>query len=129
MIFKKLNDILLKREKRQFFKLLIAILVMGLLEVAGVASILPFMELIANPDAIQQNLFLQQMYDFFVFESERQMLIYCGLLVIFLIGFSNTFAIFTIWFQYRFSWGLAHNFSVRLLTSYLNKPYRFFLNK
>lgn len=129
MIFKKLNNILLKREKRQFFKLLAAILVMGLLEVAGIASILPFMELIASPDAIQENPFLLQIYEYFDFESERQMLIYCGLLVIFIIAFSNTFAIFTTWFQYRYSWGLAHNFSVRLLTSYLNKPYTFFLNK
>jgi ATP-binding cassette subfamily C protein len=129
VIFRKLSDILLKREKSQFFKLMLAILIMGLLEVVGVASILPFMELIASPDAIQQNPFLLKVYEFLGFESEREMLVYSGVLVILLITFSNTFSVLTTWFQYKFSWGLAHSFSVRLLTNYLNKPYSYFLNK
>ncbi|RMF03104.1 MAG: ATP-binding cassette domain-containing protein, partial [Bacteroidetes bacterium] len=127
MFLKKLSHIFLPQEKRSFVKLLLAILVLSLLEVMGVASILPFMELIANPDAIQSNPLLARIYAAGYFSSERQMLIASGVLVILLISTSNLFGIYTLWRQYRFTWGMAHRLGMRLLKSYLAKPYTYYL--
>lgn len=102
---------------------------MGLLEVMGVASILPFMQLIAEPNAIEQSSWLSAIYESFQFESHRQMLIYSGIAIIVLIGLTNLFSIFTIWLQYSYSWDVAHNLGMRLLRTYLEKPYKFFLRK
>ncbi len=100
---------------------------MGFLEVLGVASILPFMQLIAEPNAIEQSTWLTAIYEFFEFDGHRTMLIYFGVGIIILIGVTNIFSIFTIWLQYKYSWDIAHGLGVRLLRTYINKPYKYFL--
>jgi len=102
---------------------------MGFLEVIGVASILPFMQLVAEPNAIEQSRWLSSIFTLFQFENHTSMLIYFGIGIIILIGVTNLFSIFTIWLQYKYSWDIAHGIGVRLLRTYLNKPYHYFLNK
>jgi len=126
--YKKIFHIFNKKEKRKFISLAFALLITGLLEVIGIASILPFMQLIATPNAIEMNKWLSAIYVFFNFEDPRQMLIYSGIGIMCLIAFSNLFSIFATWLQYKFSWDVAHNLSTRLLTTYINKPYNFFIN-
>lgn len=97
------------------------------MEVLGVASILPFMQLVAEPNAIEQSSWLTWIYEYFEFVDERQMLIYFGVTIIVLITVTNLFSVLTIWLQYRYIWDIAHRISTRLLAMYLDKPYRFFL--
>ncbi len=125
--YKKIFHIFNRKEKSKFIWLAFALLLTGLLEVVGIASILPFMQLIATPNAIEMNKWLSAIYTFFSFESHRQMLIYSGVGIMILIAFSNLFSIFTTWLQYKYSWGVAHNLSTRLLATYINKPYDFFI--
>lgn len=127
-IIKRIINIFNNREKRKFSWLFVAILILGFFEVAGVASILPFMELIAKPDAIEQSRWLTAAYEFFAFESHREMLIYFGIAIVALIAVTNLFAIYTVWLQYKYAWNTSHNLSIRLLKTYIRKPYNFFLN-
>jgi len=123
----RLLQIFTKEEKIKFIWLSLVILMMGFLEVVGVASILPFMQLMAEPNAITQNRWLSAAYDLFHFVSLKQMLIYSGVTIIILIGITNVFSIFATWLQYKYSWNIAHNLGMRLLSSYLGKPYKFYL--
>lgn len=102
---------------------------MGILEVVGVASILPFMELVSKPGAVHESRYLSFAFRFFDFESPREMLIYFGIGIIGLIGLTNAFAIAAMWYQYKLSWNVAHELSTRLLLSFIEKPYRYFLNQ
>jgi ATP-binding cassette subfamily C protein len=102
---------------------------MGILEVVGVASILPFMELVSKPDAIYESRYLNFAYEYFAFDNAREMLIYFGIGIIGLIGLTNAFAIAAMWYQYKISWNVAHHLSTRLLLSFIKKPYRYFLNQ
>ncbi|MEM8523599.1 MAG: ABC transporter ATP-binding protein [Bacteroidota bacterium] len=102
---------------------------MGLLEVAGIASILPFMQLLAEPEAVESNRWLKSAYDWFEFETQRELLIATGIFVIVLLTISNLFSAFTIWLQYRFIWRTMHDLSVRLLYTYIKKPYEYYLNQ
>ena len=128
MLFQKLSSIFQRWEKVRFLQLMAAVLLLGLLEVAGVASILPFMELMADPAAIQNNAWLKSAYDAAGFTSERNMLIASGILVVSLITCSNLFGIYTVWTQHRFTWDMSHQMSMRLLKTYTTKPYSYFLN-
>ena len=101
---------------------------MVVLEVVGVASILPFMELLSSPSVVEENRWLVSAYQFFAFESPRQMLIYFGVSIVILIGVTNAISIFATWLQYKYSWSIAHELSIRLLNTYLKKPYSFYLN-
>lgn len=102
-------------------------MIRALLEVIGVASILPFMQLAAAPDAIQENEWLSWLYELSGFETNREMLIASGVVVLLLLMIANAFAIFTVWLQQRFAWNTVHNVSIRLLKNYLSQPYAFFL--
>ena len=78
---KKLSHILQPEDYRQFGWLFLAMLGAALLQVTGVASILPFMQLLSRPDAIEEVAWLSWAYGFFGFESQRQMLLWTGVLV------------------------------------------------
>ncbi len=126
---KKILSIFTKKEKLRFGWLGIAILIMGFFEVAGVASILPFMQLIAEPNAINDNVWLKWIYETMNYESYNSMLYTFGFTVIILIAFTSIFSIYTVWLQYKYSWNIAHNLCTRLLKRYLGKDYDYFLQK
>lgn len=102
---------------------------MSFLEVVGIASILPFMQLMSEPNAVMDHKYLRIIYKGLQFETPRSMLIASGVFVISLITISNIFAAFTSWLQYKYSWDAAHSLGTRLLTTYLKKPYSYFLNQ
>jgi ATP-binding cassette subfamily C protein len=125
---KKILAILTTGEKKQFLWLGFAMFIMGLLEVIGVASILPFMQLVADPEVVEREGIIKDSIDLFGFSNRRQMIIATGVVVIFLITITNVFAVFTNWLKYVTSWKLIHNLAKRLLAGYLRRPYAFFLN-
>lgn len=100
---------------------------MALLEVIGIASILPFMQLVAEPNAIEQNEWLSWIYNELGFETPREMLISTGAMVLTLLLIANGFSALTRWLQQRVAWNTAHHISCRLVNFYLNQPYQFFL--
>lgn len=124
---RKVLTILKPSEQRSFMKLTVVILVMGLLEILGVASILPFMQLVANPDEILQYDIMKSIVDFFGFNRTRQLVLASGSLVVGLILLTNLFTIYATWLQYSTSWNLIHQLSKRLMAGYLRMPYTFFL--
>jgi len=119
-VLKKFYKILDARERYRFAKLFVAILIMGVLEVVGVASIFPFMELISEPDSIAKSSWLTYIYEVVGFTSHRSMFISFGVGIIILIGVTNFFAIFTMWLQFNYAWSTAHDLCMRLLSSFLD---------
>ena len=61
--FKKLLYLLNPHERKRFGLLLIMITIMALLDMIGVASILPFMAVLTNPSLIETNLILNTMFE------------------------------------------------------------------
>ena len=57
--FKKLIFLLNNQERKSAGLLLIMILIMALLDMIGVASILPFMAVLTNPSLIETNIILK----------------------------------------------------------------------
>lgn len=100
---------------------------MALLQVAGIASILPFMQLAADPNAIFDNEWLNYFYELFGFQQSSDMLIAVGVAVILIIATVNLFSIFTGWLQVKIAWDIAHRLCTDLLAIYLSRPYLFFL--
>ena len=119
--------ILTAAEKRDFVRLAVVMLVMGILEIVGVASILPFMQLVANPDEFLQHDVMKDIVEYFEFSRTRQLVLASGGLVVVLILFTNLFTIYAGWLQYATSWRLIHQLSKRLMAGYLRMPYTYFL--
>ena len=64
-ILGKLIFILTPKERKSASFLLLMILLMALIDVIGVASILPFMSVLVNPSLIETNFILIKLFEFF----------------------------------------------------------------
>ncbi len=130
--FKKLILILSPYERKRAWYLLFMIILMALIDMLGVASIMPFIALLTNPEIIETNTLLKFAYlksNFFGVENEKQFLILVGFSVFLILIISILFKVLTTYFQSRFIEMTKHNMSVRLVEKYLNQPYSWFLNR
>jgi ABC-type multidrug transport system fused ATPase/permease subunit len=127
--FRKLYDLLDPRERRNALLLLAMILLQGLVEAAGVASILPFMAVVTNPQLIQSNPYLAAAYNSLGFNNHVSFLIFLGIaaLVVILIRIGG--AAMTSYATTRYSVMRSFTLSRRLLEGYLSRPYGWFLNR
>ena len=99
---KKILSILTQKEKKQCMYLIILKLFMSIVEMFGVASILPFMSIMIDPDLIQKNKILTSIYIYFKFENNNDFLFFSGILVFFLFIFSLSLKGFVNLFQIKF---------------------------
>ena len=60
--YRKLLQLLTPRERRGFCLLLVMIVLMGMIETVGVASIMPFMYMLADPAVLERHAILSQIY-------------------------------------------------------------------
>ena len=61
--FKKLSYLLSSNERRRAFLLLVMILLMALIDMLGIASIVPFIAILTSPELIDTNVYLSKGYD------------------------------------------------------------------
>lgn len=116
-------------ERRELVLLLPAVIGMALLEAGGVASIVPFLGLLADPGAIDRSRWLSWAYREAGFASHDSFFFAVGVGVLALVTVGNAVSAFTTWALLRFSWMRNHSLSTRLLAAYLAQPYPYFLKK
>nr|WP_272506271.1 ABC transporter ATP-binding protein [Salinibacter ruber] len=104
-----------------------AVLVMAGLQVVSVGSIMPFLQVAADPTSVHENVYLSWAYETLGFSNTNSFLIALGLAALVALVLSNAFIVFTTWAMSRYVWGRNHSLSSRLLRSYLYRPYEYFL--
>lgn len=121
---------LLDKEDRHKMVLLIFFMcIVGVLEVAGVISIMPFLALVASPDIINSNKVLIYLYQVIKPGSTDQFLIILGIASLFFIIVYNLFSALCSWLLIKYSQKQWVTLSNKLLRQYLMQDYEFFLNK
>lgn len=126
---KKVFALLSRAERKQVFLLVPMIAVMALMQVVGVASVMPFLALVADPSAVESSRLLSRAYELLAFQSYDSFLVFAGVGALTLLLLSNAISAYTDWMLLRFSWRLNHALSKRMLERYLHKPYVFFLSQ
>lgn len=124
---RKILFILTYEERKRFSWLILVVLGMGILEVVGVASILPFMKLVSDPEIIMRDERILTFVNNLGFYKTPPIIITAGISVIVILIISNLFTIFATWLQIKVGWQLIHQLGQRLLAGYLRRPYAFFL--
>ena len=130
--FKKILFLLTPHERRRAGFLLIMILIMALFDMAGVASILPFMAVLTNPGLIETNFILSAMFEvsnIFGVENNQQFIFALGLLVFVFLIISLSFKALTYYAQVQFIHMREYTIGKRLIEGYLNQPYSWFLSR
>ena len=131
-VFKKLIFLLTSSERKKAILLFGMILVMALLDLLGVASIMPFMAVLTNPDIIETNKILKIAFEVsgdFGIENKEQFIFLIGILVFFILVFSLAFKALTAYSHVRFSKMREYSICKRLLEGYLHQPYSWFLKR
>ncbi len=120
------------REQKRAILLLIMIIIMTFLDTIGVASILPFMAVLTNPDIVDTNIFLYKFFQslgFLGVENKDQFLFVLGIFVFLLLVISLSFKALTAYAQVRFVKMREYSIGKRLVKGYLSQPYSWFLNR
>lgn len=124
---KKLFSLLNERERRITVLLIITTVCVAFIQVVGIGSIMPFLVIVANPNALNEIQWLNRIYTFFGFTSKNAFMIFLGVGALVVLTLSNVLQIATQWVMLKFIHMRSHLFSMRLLENYLEKPYIFFL--
>ncbi len=125
----RLRKLLNAREQRLASLLLGGMVLAGLIDVVGVTSILPFMAVVAKPEAIHTNPWLHKIFTVMAFDSTNSFLIGLGVAALGIMLFSNAVSLTTAAAILWFSSNLGQNLSQRILSSYLRQPYAYFLEQ
>jgi ATP-binding cassette, subfamily B, bacterial PglK len=124
--------LLTSQERKRAGLLLAMMLIMALLDMIGVASIVPFMAVLTNPSIVETNLILNKMFqvsNIFGVENNQQFLFALGILVFTLLIFSLIFKALTTLVQVQFVQMRQYSIGKRLVEGYLQQPYSWFLSR
>ncbi|OOG22027.1 hypothetical protein B1C78_15565 [Thioalkalivibrio denitrificans] len=127
--FRPILRLLTARERWQLFLIFLIMLPNALMHVAGIASVMPFIAVLAQPELVERNALIAGVYDLLGSPPLEQFLIMLagGALILLFLG--NGLAALTTWAIIRFSYMRAHSLSRKLLGTYLRQDYGFFLTR
>lgn len=126
-LVRQLLGLLNRRERWQATLLLVVMVVQAAFELVGVASIAPFMSVVADPTIIQRNDPLSWLYKAGGFGTTTGFLTALGIGAVLLLALSNGVSAAAQWASIRFVWSTHHRLAVRMLRGYLAQPYGFFV--
>lgn len=127
--YTKILAILTAGDRRQFYWLIAVMLVMGILEVVGIGSVMPFIAALSNTDIFLENEYSRYIYDLLGFRSMESFVVFLGGTVLALLITRNIFFGLSNWLVSRFTFMWRHNISERLLHRYLMQSYTYFLSR
>ena len=129
---KKILYLLSAREQKKAILLFIMMILMALLDLIGIASVLPFMTVLTNPEIIETNNLYNLAYNLsgiFGIDSNQEFIFALGILVFILLIVSLAFKTLTIYVQLRFALMREYSIGKRLIEGYLHQSYSWFLNR
>ena len=130
--FKKFIFLLSSKERVQFTILVFMMLVVSLIDVVGIASIMPFIAVISNPEIVETNQIFKLIYEIsfdYGIETKQQFIFYLGLFSFILLIVSISSKAITDYSKLRFSQMREYSIGKRLVEGYLKQPYSWFLNR
>lgn len=125
----KLLILFTRREYYILLLLFLGIIIMGLLEVVGITTVVPFIAVVSSPELIHENIYLSKIYKFFDFKTDKDFIVFTGVCVILVLFITNCYLAFMSWAMTYYTNMQHHRIAVRLLEHYLKQPYAFFLER
>lgn len=117
------------RQRRALWIVVALSLLVGLVDLAGVASLLPFLAVLASPDLIEAQPRLALIQESLGFDTRQGFMLFLGACVFLLITSSVAMRAVTFYAITRFSRGVTFTLSNALLRRCLDRPYEWFLGR
>ncbi len=118
-----------RRDRPKVFALFALMMLTSLMNMLGVASVMPFLAVLADPAVVHGNAWLSGAFSALGFERTQSFLFFLGVAA-FLVFFSGVaLQALSQWATIRFSHSQQYWLSKRLMEGYLRRPYSFYLNR
>lgn len=117
-----------KKQKRQMFGLIILMLIGAILETTSITLILPVVTAVIQPDIMTRYQIVADVCAFLHIESQIQFTVICMVAMILMFIAKDLFLFWEYRCMYRFVFNNQFQTAERLLRSYVNKDYEYFLN-
>lgn len=118
-----------KSERYKLITLLLVSIANALMQTLGLISIMPFIALISDPSMADSQPHIIWIKNAFGLTSYRELLILFGGFSFISLFLSNTLIIINYWISLKFFNNFGLKSSTKLLTNYLNNPFKFFFKK
>jgi len=128
-VLEKLNTLFDQKEKLQFVGVMAVAIAAALLQALGIISVLPFLQLVMEPEMVRENKWLNLLFVSLGFKSVFSFTIFVGFAMLGILLVGNAISAFFAWLKVRFVWQKNHDISSALLRKYLSLPYVYFLSK
>ena len=125
-MFKKINTLLSKHDKRFLFALIFFSIFISLVETFAISILMPFISAASNFDFIQNNKYMSSVYNFFNMNSDANFVVYFGVLLFLFYIFRSLINMFYYYILSKFSEGRYFAISKRLFEGYLSLSYQKF---
>ena len=127
--FQKALRMLTPREKRTGLLVIGLIVLKGIGDTISVASVMPFLSLLGNPELVQTNAFAKFFYERLGFDNIDSFIILVGIGIVCVLVTISILRSVTAYAINRWVSMREYSLSLRLLSVYMRQPYQFFLNR
>jgi len=127
--FRQLYKILPPSSKRRLPLVVIVSLIAAIFETASVASILPFMAVVMDPDVLFKYPWLEQTLALFHIQTQQGAVIGAGVLTVAVLAIGNVVTAANLWIQTHYIAMARRELSSELFTGYLYLPYSFHVQR
>ena len=127
-IFKKINILLDRKQKLQMVGIVFLMLIGGILEALGIAILAPIMQIVVDPQKVEESKYLSALYHGLNLSSTTQLaeVIMASLILVFIIKNLVLFLINVV--QLRFTYTNQFATSRRMMINFMLRPYEYYLN-
>ena len=124
----KLNRLLDRRRKLFLIILFFMAVLLSVIETAGVSIVMPFINAASNPDVINTG-YYYYFFSLFGFKGATEFIITFGIAIIIFYFFRSIYNIFYTYILNKFSLGTYRYFAAKLFKTYLEIPYKIYVQK
>ena len=127
-IFRYVGYILTTKQKRASIYVFISMIMCSLLELLGVSAIYPFLLLLMDEGSIHNKPYISWMFNVWPNIKNENIIIILGVMIALIYMVKNAMFVYCTYIQNSYSAKINRELSVKILKSYMIRPYEFFVN-
>ncbi len=124
-LIRELISLLTPQQRRRLLRLQFLVVIMSFAEIAGIASIAPFMAIVSDMSRLEGTGKLAQIYAASGFSTPADFLFWLGLAVLLVLVCGGVFSMLTTWRLLVYGQAVGEQISSRLFRYYLGQPWLF----
>lgn len=124
---RRFNYILDRSQKRWGIVIFILAIIGALVEMLGVSAVWPLIQLMVDPEALMENVYIAEISEVFGINNSKQMIILmvAGIIAVYIV--KNVYLLFLSYVRVKYSCKIQRELSAKMMKYYMQRGYLFFV--